>query len=200
MFGRGNMKESMELLVKRKISPERWRHSLGVVETAVDLAIFWKCDPYKAKLAGILHDYAREIPEDLLITLAEKAGHLILEEERANPVVLHAPVGAFLAETELGIKEREVLNAISKHTVGGEPMSLLDKIIFLSDMIEPNRAWLGVEKLRKMVYNDIDRAMLDAIQGTVTYLNKRNLIIHPITLLTHKSLLLKFENVVENKD
>ncbi|MDD2498225.1 MAG: bis(5'-nucleosyl)-tetraphosphatase (symmetrical) YqeK [Desulfitobacteriaceae bacterium] len=200
MFGRGNMKESMELLVKGKMSPERWQHSLGTAETAVDLAIFWKCDQHKAKLTGILHDYAREIPEDQLIVLAQKAGHQVLEEERFNPVVLHAPVGAFLAETEFGIKDREVLDAIAKHTVGGDSMSLLDKIIFLSDMIEPSRQWPGVEKLRRMVYNDIDRAMLDAIQGTLAYLKKRNLTVHPTTLLTRKNLLIKFKSLVENRD
>ncbi|MGI6066744.1 MAG: bis(5'-nucleosyl)-tetraphosphatase (symmetrical) YqeK [Bacillota bacterium] len=188
------MKESMELLVKRKISPERWRHSLGVANIASELASFWQVNPHQAMQAGILHDYAREVPQEQLIILAQKSGHQLLEEEIINPVVLHAPVGAFLVETELGIKDREVLNAIAKHTVGGASMSLLDKIIFLSDMIEPGREWPGVEKLRKMVYNNIDRALLDAIQGTVEYLKERNLPIHPITLRTYKNLLLKCQN------
>lgn len=188
-FGGGIMERNLESIMKVKLSPSRWNHSLGVAETSIQLAQFWKGNPDKARLAGILHDYAREIPEGQLVILAETLGYRLLKEERLNPVVLHAPVGALLVKKELGVEDTEVLSAIARHTVGGEVMSLLDKILFLADMIEPKRDWLGVEKLRKLVYNDINLAMVTAVNGTIEYLQERKQIIHPYTLLTRDSIL-----------
>lgn len=183
------MERTIETQVKAEMTRERWKHSLGVAETAADLAVFFHCSVEKARIAGILHDYARELPGSKLIRLAEHFGYPVLPEERVNPVVLHAPVGAFLVQEDFGVSDVEILGAITKHTVGGREMTLLDKIIFLADMIEPGRNWPGVEKLRNLVYNDINQAMLEAIDGTVRYLKERNQMIHPLTLLTRKQVL-----------
>lgn len=175
-------------VLKDSMSSYRWQHSLGVAKTAKELALFWGADPEKAWLAGIFHDYARELPENQLIKIALEQGVSVLGEERANPVVLHAPVGAFLVNKELGITDPEILSAISKHTVGGESLSLLDKIIFLADMIEENREWSGVEKLRAMVYQDVDQTLKEAIEGTIDFLQEKGQKVHPLTLVTYKQL------------
>jgi len=187
-FGGGIMGQPMEIDIQEKMSPHRWRHSLGVAQTAKDLARFWGGDQEKAWLAGILHDYAREVPEDQLIKIALDHGLVLLDEERAHPVVLHAPVGALLVQHDLGIQDQEVLSAIAKHTVGGKSMSLLDKIIFLADMVEPERDWPGVEKLRSLIYRDLDGAMLEALNGTIQYLKKRKQAVHPLTLVTRDDI------------
>ncbi len=188
-FGGGNMSNKLEIKLKERISPLRWKHSLRVAQTAKKLASFWGIDPDKAWLAGICHDYARDLPDEELLRIATEYGLHILEEERANPVVLHAPVGALLVRQDLGVQDPEVLSAIVKHTVGGESMSLLDKIIFLADMVEPERDLPGVEKLRVLVYHDIDRTMLEALDSTIQYLRERKQVIHPFTLITRNCIL-----------
>lgn len=180
-------------ILKDSMSCYRWQHSLGVAETAQKLARFWGADPKKAWLAGIFHDYAREIPEDKLIKIALEHGLSVLREERANSVVLHAPVGALLVNKEFGMKDPEILSAISKHTVGGESLTLLDKIIFLADMIEEGREWPGVEKLRAMVYQDLDQTLKEALEGTIKFLQEKGQEIHPHTLVTYQKIQEKAE-------
>jgi predicted HD superfamily hydrolase involved in NAD metabolism len=182
------MGKYMETLIKKRISPQRWSHSLRVAEAAEKLALFWGFDPEKFWLAGILHDFAREIPLYELINIAAQAGHQILPEEKENPVVLHAPVGAFLVQRDLSITDPEILKAISHHTVGGCSMSFLDKIIFLADLIEPGRKWLGVDRLRKLAYQDINKAMLEALDGTIEYLRRTHQVIHPNTIKARKKI------------
>lgn len=175
-------------VIKEKLSTPRYRHALGVAETAQKLAEFWGADPEKAWLAGMLHDYAREYPPEELLEMATNYGLTILREERIHPVVLHAPVGALLVKKELGIQDQEVLDAIAKHTVGGEHLSLLDKIIYLADLIEPNRRWPGVEELRREVYYDLDLALKRALEGTLNLLRKKGQVIHPNSTLMYQQL------------
>jgi len=178
------MRNNIKILVKNKLSPYRWKHSIGVTKTAREMARFWGCNVEKAELAGMLHDYARELPHQMLIDTALKMGRHIIDEEYENPVVLHAPVGAFLVQKELQIRDGEILSAIEKHTVGGWPLSLLDKIIFLADLTEPGRKWSGVNELRKMAYQDLNRTMLLALEGIIKYLQENNQVIHPLTIST----------------
>jgi len=191
-IGKETIKEEKSLpyieVVKDSMSSYRWEHSLGVAETAKELARFWGADPEKAWLAGIFHDFAREFPEDQLIKIAIEHGLSVLREEKANPVVLHAPVGAFLVREKFGITDPEILSAIAKHTVGGESLTLLDKIILLADMIEAGRDWPGVEKLRYMVYQDLDQTLKEALEGTIRFLKEKGQVIHPHTLVAYRNL------------
>lgn len=182
-------------VVKAGMTNRRFQHSLAVAETAENLAGFWGADPENAWLAGIFHDYARELTEDQLLNFVLVHGIVILEEEKDNPVVLHAPVGAFLVQKEFGISDPEILSAIAKHTVGGKDLTLLDKIIFLADLIEIGRKWPGVEKLRGMVYQDLDQALKIALEGTIKFLKEKGQPIHPDTLATYKSLIIKAKTI-----
>jgi len=182
------MDKELQALMEKRLSPRRWRHSLGVAETADRLAAHWGVDPRKAYLAGILHDYAREIPRETLPGIAEAYGCQVLEPEREHPVVLHATVGAILAERELGIDDPEVLQAIARHTLGAADMSILDKIIFLADVIEPNRDYDGVEELRHLAVTDLNQAMLAALDYNIAYFIKKQELIHPLTMVTRESI------------
>lgn len=183
------MNLDMESVISAKLSPQRWQHSLRVAQLAQELAEIWGVNTEQAKMAGLMHDYARELSHEQLLYLAAYFGHNILEEERENPVVLHAPVGAFLLEKDFGLKDQEVLNAIIRHTVGGSSMTLLDKIIFLADMIEPGRNWPGIDILRKLTREDIDKAMIVALDQTITYIKQKKMSIHPITILARENIL-----------
>lgn len=179
--------------VRQRLSPRRWKHSQGVAETAEKLAAYWGINPQKAYLAGILHDYAREIPRETFPDLLETFGGQVLSEERLHPVVLHATVGAYLAKRDLGIDDAEVLQAVSRHTLGGAEMTILDKIIFLADIIEPSRDWAGVEELRRLVFDDLNQAMLAALDYNIAYFEQKQELIHPLTMVTRDFIIGEME-------
>lgn len=116
--------------------------------TAVRLARRFGVDEADAELAGLLHDYARDVDLSALLPLADELGVPTIPFERQHPRLVHARVGAAMARRDLpGIGEA-VLSAIAVHTVGAVPMSDLERIIFIADMIEPERRYPGVEGLR----------------------------------------------------
>jgi len=167
-------------ILRTRYSAELFRHSLGVAETAADLAAIYRADEAKAYLAGLLHDYVKEVDPELLL---EQAKHLKIS---VDPVtwserhkLLHAPVGAALLEKELGVDDPEILQAVSLHTTGKPGMSVLEKVIYLADLIEPNREFDGVDRLRKMSRICLDQAVLAAVNITIYLVLNRNLLLHP---------------------
>lgn len=185
-----------EILEKLKaaITPERFRHSLGVCETAAKMARRFNASVSRARLAGLLHDCARDLPEDKLLDLALAHDIEVTEEDRLVPVLLHGPVGAVIARENYGVEDREVLSAIATHTLGSENMKLLDKIIFIADMIEPGRDFPGISRLRKAACRDLDAALLDCFDQSLQYLLKKRFIIHQRTVRARNWLLRKCTN------
>jgi predicted HD superfamily hydrolase involved in NAD metabolism len=136
-----------ELLAER-VSPSLRAHCERVAETAIVLARRFGVDESDAELAGLMHDIARGEDDTTVLALAEKMGVPVTEYEREHPHVLHARVGAAIVRLELpGIGEA-VLSAIEVHTVGALPMSDLDRVVYLADMVEPGRTFEGVDDLR----------------------------------------------------
>ena len=178
----------MDELAKR-LSPKRLSHSIGVSQTAVSLAVRFGCDKEKARLAGLLHDYAREIPTNELLPSAQAFGIVVCDIEQAEPVLLHAPLAAKMVQAEFGINDTEVLQAIILHTTGGLNMTLLDKIICLADAIEPGRSFKGVDKIRMAACTDLDKALLGALDQSIRYLVKSGGIIHPATIAARNQIL-----------
>jgi predicted HD superfamily hydrolase involved in NAD metabolism len=177
--------------LSQKLSPKRWNHCRGVEETAIRMARRYGVDTGKAMQAGLLHDCAREIPVDVLLALA-KRHHIDIDDiERNEPVLLHAPVGAVLAERDYGITDQEVLAAIRSHTVGGKGMNVLAKIIFLADFIEPGRVFSGVDRLRQLADTDLDHALIAAYDHTILYIVERGNILHPATVEGRNELIRK---------
>jgi predicted HD superfamily hydrolase involved in NAD metabolism len=177
--------------LRSRLSPKRFQHSQGVSQTAEKLAERYGADPGKALLAGILHDCAREIPSNNLLHTAQAFGIVVSDIERLEPVLLHARLGARIAQTEYGINDPEILQAITLHTTGGPEMSLLDKIIFLADYIEPGRDFPGVDKLRSVAELDLDRAVIAAYDQTIRYLVSQQGLMHPATIEGRNALLIK---------
>lgn len=171
------------------LSPKRFTHSLGVSQTAVEMAEVFGADIHKAKLAGILHDCARGMTNDILLQTAKSLGIVVNDVNLSEPVLLHASIGAYLARKVYGIEDPEVRRAIALHTVGGIDMTLLDKIIYLADLIEPNREFPGVDKLRAVAEKDLDQAVLAAFDHTIAYIISGQGFIHPDTVKARNSLL-----------
>ncbi|GAF26292.1 bis(5'-nucleosyl)-tetraphosphatase (symmetrical) YqeK [Neomoorella thermoacetica] len=183
------MANYQEILAAR-LSEKRYLHSLGVAGTAARLASKNKVDPEQARLAGLLHDYARDLPPGELLTLAAGAGLITCELERRLPILLHGPVGALLIKQDLGIKDRAVLQAVARHTVGAVAMTALDKIIYLADIIEPERRFPGVEELRRLAAADLNAALLKAFETSILYLVGKGQPLHPVTIEARNYLLL----------
>ena len=144
--------------VRPYLKPKRVAHVEGVEATAVKLAERWGEDAHTAAEAGILHDITKSFPAEKQLKLCEKYGIMLSIAERETPALLHALTGAELARELFGVSDA-VYGAIRWHTTGKPDMSLLEKILYLADYVEPTRDFDGVKKLRKLCFEDLDRAM-----------------------------------------
>ena len=161
--------EKLERVVISLLNPNRVAHVLGCRDTAVKLARHWGADETDAARAGILHDITKAIDGPLQLTLCAEYGILLSKFSQENPKTLHALTGSLVAERIFG-ENKAVVEAIRHHTTGKADMSLLEKIIYVADYMEPCRNFPGVEKLREAAYRDIDEAMLMGLDITMAHL------------------------------
>lgn len=165
---------------------KRYYHTLGVAFTAASLAMKHDVPMLKAQVAGLLHDCAKCLPDEKLISICNKNKLEISEVESRNPYLLHGKVGAFLARTEYQIEDEDILNAITYHTTGRPRMSKLEKIIFIADYIEPGRKNApNLAEVRKLAFEDLDGAMLKILGDTLEYLKSGKGEIDPLTQKTY---------------
>lgn len=164
------MLEEIKEKLKKNIKYDRYIHSINVMNTAISLARLYNVDENKAALAGILHDCAKDFQKEDAYELYERFISVETDEiKKSQPGLLHGFVGAYVAETYYGIKDKEILNAIKFHTTGKENMNMLEKIIIISDYIEPGRNFSSVDDIRKLATKDIDSALVRAFDSTIRY-------------------------------
>ena len=157
--------------LKKELEKDRYQHTLSVAFTACSLAMRWGVDLDEAYIAGILHDCAKNIPDEDRVKLCEKWGLPVNKTERKNPTLLHAKMGAYLAKEKYGIRDEKVLLAIESHTTGRPDMSMLEKIIFVADYIEPYRTKAeNLTVIRREAFIDLDKAVLRISGDTYRYL------------------------------
>lgn len=172
--------------LKKQLDKGRYEHTKGVMYTAGCLAMAHEYSIDEAMLAGLLHDCAKCIPNDEKIRICEKKDIPITGVEYDSPYLLHAKLGAYLAETEYEIKNPEILHAIKVHTTGEPAMSTLDKIIYIADYIEPGRDKApNLEKVRKIAFEDLNACMAEILRDTLKYLSSRGGSIDPLTKMTY---------------
>lgn len=175
-------------IVKEQLTEHRYQHTLGVVESAITLAEQYGANVKQAELAAIFHDYAKFRPKDEMKDIIATKG-FPTDLLDYNSELWHAPAGAYLVEKEAGITDKEVLDAIRYHTSGRPGMTLLEKIIYLADYIEPGRHFPGVEEVREMAKEDLDLALLKAVQNTILFLMKKNQTVYPDSFHTYNDLI-----------
>ncbi len=197
------VKESMEIkvegykeILKHRLSVKRYTHSVGVANTAARLAGMFNGDIERAYLAGLMHDYARELSEEELLELTAKHNLSTDGVELMQTALLHGPVGAWLLEQEGIITDQQVLDAIRWHTTGHPDMDQLARIIYISDYIEPGRNFPGVDVLRQITNKDLNLGVLAGLDHTLGFLVQRNNFIHPLSIAARNRLL--EEHVVED--
>ena len=172
----------------KTLNEHRFFHTLGVSFTAQALAMKYGADIKKAGIAGLLHDCAKAYKSDELLKMCEDYSIPIKDVEREFPALLHAKVGAYLAKTEYGVTDEEILDAIVCHTTGKPGMNTLEKVIYVADFIEPGRYKMNnLEAIRKMAFVDLDETLLMILSATVDYLNETmNEGIDPLTIETYE--------------
>lgn len=193
-----SLKGTIEAYIEKNASEKRKIHTEGVRQTAIMLAE--KYGPLnetlrqKAELTALFHDMYRGVSTDIMNYYVK---HLGLDEKRYrnNANLAHGKIAAAVMEREYGITDDDMLNAVSFHTTGRPGMSLLEKIIYIADAIEPNRSYPGVEELRKSAERDIDLACLQSLTSTIAYVRGENKYLDEDTILAKEY----FEKLIKEK-
>lgn len=183
--------------MEKNLEPNRYEHTLSVAYTAANLAAVHGEDVQKALVAGVLHDCAKCLSHKKQIALCDKYHvHLSPMEAAENSPLLHAKTGSILAREEYGIEDEDILNAISYHTTGRPQMSVLEKIIYIADYIEPGRRHMKrfgdgapmerLAQIRQMAYRDLDETLLNILSDTLDYLQSKGSKIDPMTRTTYE--------------
>lgn len=179
-------REEMKLILKSKMTEKRYEHTLGVEYTCACLAMRYGIDMEKAMTAGLLHDCAKHLLPEKKLQKCKKYHLPIQEFEKKNPELLHAKLGAYFAEHKYGVKDSEILSAITWHTTGRPAMTMLDKIVYIADYIEPNRNQApNLSIVRDLAFKDIDLCLLTILQDSLDYLNTKKAAIDPMTKETY---------------
>lgn len=172
--------------LEHDLDSKRYEHTLGVAYTAACLAMRYGYDMEKVYITGLLHDCAKCMSNKDKIEYCEKHDIPITEVEQDNPSLLHAKVGAEMSRRKFDIEDPEIYQAIFYHTTGHPNMSLLDKIIYISDYMEPHRDEApNLDLVRKQVFVDIDQALLTILKDSVAYLDKSDKTVDPMTMETY---------------
>ena len=170
--------DQLERTVVSLLNPNRVNHVLGCRDTAVALAKHWGADETDAARAALLHDITKALSGTLQLTLCREYGMILDDFSQQYPKTLHALTGSLVADRIFG-ENRAVVSAICHHTTGKANMSLLEKIIYVADYMEPCRDFPGVEKLRELAYTDMDAALKLGLEMTLELLNKQGSAVSP---------------------
>lgn len=171
----------IENIVKERLSEKRARHTFNCANSARELATRFGASGKDAYIAGLLHDITKEESVENQLKLCKKRGIILDSLLLSMPQLIHAVTGATVAREEFRASE-EICRAILYHTTGNRDMSILDKCLWLADLIEPGRAFPGVDEIRKKAETDLNGACLMGIRRTLSYLNEGEKQVHPAML------------------
>ena len=177
-------------IVKNTLSDKRFYHSVCVMNRAIEYAKIYGEDIEKAKIAGILHDIAKEVPKEERILNAEKYGVKLDKIEKNSTGLIHSKVAAKIAESELELGE-EICNAIAYHTTGRENMTMLEKIIYIADYTSEDRKYEDTMYLYELAKKDIDAAIIYGLKKTINLRIKENKLLHIDTVKAYNFLINK---------
>ena len=184
--------------IEKNFSEKRKIHTGGVRQTAMKLAEqFGDGNPElveKAELAALYHDMYRGVPVDVLNYYVK---HLDLDEKRYkdNANLAHGKIAAIVIQRDFDEKDQDIINAVSYHTTGRPEMSLLEKIIYIADAVEPNRSYPGVQNLRQILEYDLDKAVLQSLTNTINYVRSEKKFLDEDTVLAKEY----FEKLIKEK-
>ena len=167
-----NIDEKKKYL-KENLSSKRYQHSLNVAAECKKLAEKYGEDPEKAYFAGLLHDVCKELAPEEQLRLIKESGFAVCREELDTRSLWHAVAGAYFVKRVWGVEDIDIINSIRFHTVGRAGMSRLEEIVYLGDLVSADRTYKDVDKMRKLVYNNLDAAMLEGFVFSVKSVVKK---------------------------
>ena len=180
-----------ENIVKEKMSKKRFIHSLNVSKVAKKLAQAYGADEKKAEIAGLLHDITKEMPEDEQLKLFESEGIILDDVERSTNKLWHSISGTIYVKKYLNIQDADILNALMYHTTARSNMSLLEKIIVMSDFISEDRQYDNVEYMRSLAFENLDKAVIYGLKIQMEFLFEQNKPIAVNMLNAYNDIILK---------
>ena len=178
-------------IIRELMGDYRYEHSVNVADEAVKLAEMYGGDVEKAYTAGILHDITKEIPKDRQLQIIIDGGIILDDVQKQAPKLWHAISGSVYVQTELGITDPDIINAIRYHTTGRANMSLLEKIIYTADYTAKGRDYNGVEVMRELSRKSLDDAMIFSYQFTINKLSSLESAIHPDVIYGYNDIVMK---------
>lgn len=182
--------KQIEKILKEMLPERRLEHSLNVSKCAVKLSEIYKCDREKAEIAGLVHDCAKYFIDEQIEDFVEKFNIELDPLEENNIALSHSVIGSYVAMDVFNINDKEIINAIKYHTTGKENMSLLEKIIYMADLIEDGRNFPRVEELRELTYSGkLDEALILSFNNTIKFVIDNNQLIHPRTVKARNYIL-----------
>lgn len=185
--------EEMKVLLGASLPQKRFKHSIAVYETALELAKAHKLPLEKIAVAALLHDCGREVNSKESIAKAQELGIELDMIEQEQPVLIHDKLGVYNARHKYGVDDKEILAGILYHTTGAADMTDLAKVVYLADMLEPGRDFPGIEELRKQAFKNLDKAMVMAYDSTLRYLLDGKLLLHPRCIEGYNQLRVKLK-------
>ena len=163
----------IEKKLSKYLDEDRFQHTMGVMYTSACLAMVHGYDIKDAQVSGLLHDCAKCIPNKKKLKMCSEHNIPVSDFERSHPFLLHSRLGAYIAHEKYGIDDQEILSAINYHTTGRREMSLLEKIIYIADYIEPMRYKASrLPEIRKLAFEDLDECMYEILKDTLEYLEE----------------------------
>ena len=179
--------EDLRCVSYSMVKAKRLAHIKGTEEEAVRLALRWGADPEELRRAAILHDCTKYLTRQEHLDICDRYGIVLDDMERGAEKLLHAKSGAALARYVFGQSET-VFRAILYHTTGRGNMTLPEKLLYLADYMEPTRDFPEVGQLRRLAYEDLDRAVLMGAELSIREMMERNRVVHPNTLEAEQTL------------
>lgn len=178
-------------IIKKRLDPYRFYHSMCVAECAKKLAKKYGCDEEKAYTAGVVHDIMKNTPPDEQLEFLEKLSVKLSNAELANPKLYHAISGAYYVKNELKIDDEDIFNAVRYHTTGREGMSVLEKVIFVADFVSEDRNYNGIDEIRAASEESLEKAMMIGISFTIKEIVDKKQSLHIDSVKTYNELILE---------
>jgi nicotinate-nucleotide adenylyltransferase len=168
--------------LKETLPIKRYEHTLGVAETAEKLGMHYQENVHNLKIAAFLHDSAKFMTQEELLAFC-KTNHIILtEEDKKAKGTIHAKAGASIAEKEYQITDTDIIEAIKYHSTGHPAMNRFQKILFLSDYLDPSRNLPGNDALFETAMTDFEEAVFQIIKEKIIYVAEKNQYLHPLSI------------------
>lgn len=182
--------KDVEYKLKEMLPERRLKHSMNVSQCAVKLSEIYGYDMEKAKLAGLIHDCAKYFNDDQVEDSIKKFNIELDSLEENNISLSHSVIGSYVIQETFNINDEDIINAVRYHTTGRENMTILEKIIYMADLIEEGRKFPLVDKLRELAYNgSLDEALLLSFNNTIKFVMDNNQLIHPRTVSARNYIL-----------